>query len=141
MILRFDLTVCRKRGSVTMHPRILPNVPYTQPQAYAQGMPPFSRVRFRVHHQFPSHRLPRDRAVRLSIVGIIIPRFARAHVLPDSLDVKVLLAPRTDFRVPSYRDGDAKFFGAAASVLGNAFGIELLVTIRTFFDLIAVNGK
>ena len=82
-----------------MHPTILPNAPYTQPQAYAQGMSPFSGVRFRVHHQLPSHRLPRDGAVRLSIVAII-RRFARAHVLPDSLDVKVFLAPWTDFRVP-----------------------------------------
>ena len=61
-------------------------------------------------------------------------------MLPDCLDVKVFVTARTGFRV-AQRDSDAEFFGAAASVLSHAFGIELAVTIWAFFDLIVVSAS
>lgn len=66
--------------------------------------------------------------------------FARAHVLADSFDVKVIIAPRADFIVP-HRELDPEFFGAAAPVLGHTFGVELAMAIWTFFDLITVSGE
>ena len=111
----------------------------TTSQAHSRGMPSFfPTICFRVHQQFSCHRFSRARWLACVCVVITAQRqccFACAHVLANRLNVEVFVAAGTDFGVAD-RDRDAELFGAPAAVLGDALGIELAVTVRTFFNLI-----